>query len=391
MTLKILQGTKEMTKTNLNQIFSAYIQKFDYITYGENHENYKWSVATEFKKLMDEALSKNEKEFAEALNKVKICTKNIIDSYTQPFGGLVELAKKKPEEVKEMFLDLYTDDGGDLKVQAQLISNFLKRSEELLDIYFPGSFRYKQNSHSVSAYLFLYAPETHYMYKAQQSNIFADCIEFYDDWGSGDNIKLDVYYRMCDWVVEQIMQNEDLLKADATRFSESGEKNMIEDTNKHMLLFDIIYACSVYDLFDGITFTRPKAREKAQIIERREKAVILLEKHNSAVAEYEKLLTIIDDFEKLLVPGETLAHRQYGKGNIVSYINDILEVSFDKFTDIKRLGATTSFVGGLLKFDSENNQQKFIDLLPYIKQKSKLKKALENSEKELKSYKEYLE
>lgn len=30
------------------------------------------------------------------------------------------------------------------------------------------------------------------------SGCFADCIEFYDDFGMGDHVKLKTYYRMCD-------------------------------------------------------------------------------------------------------------------------------------------------------------------------------------------------
>lgn len=144
-----------MNQNNLQQIFSHYTEKFEYINNPENNENYKWKVAKEFRYLMDQALAANTSEFPNALYKAKVSTCNIIDSYTQPFHGLVEFARKEPETVRKMFLDLYT----------------------------PGSYRFKQNSHSVSAYLFLYDPDHHYMYKATQALIMADCIGFYDEWG----------------------------------------------------------------------------------------------------------------------------------------------------------------------------------------------------------------
>ena len=103
---------------------------------------------------MDEALASETESFASALYKAKAVTANLIDSYTQPFAGLVEFAKHEPETVREMFINLYSDDEGDIHIQEALIADFFDKSNELLEKYTPGSYRYKQNSHSVSAYLF---------------------------------------------------------------------------------------------------------------------------------------------------------------------------------------------------------------------------------------------
>ena len=43
-----------------------------------------------------------------------------------------------------------------------------------------------------------YDPEHYYLYKALQAKRFADCVEFYDNWGSGTQMDLQVYHRMCD-------------------------------------------------------------------------------------------------------------------------------------------------------------------------------------------------
>ncbi|MDO4304530.1 MAG: hypothetical protein Q4D94_11510 [Bacillota bacterium] len=49
---------------------------------------------------MDEALAAEVDDFADALYQVKDCSKNIIDSYTRPFYGLVEFARREPETVQ---------------------------------------------------------------------------------------------------------------------------------------------------------------------------------------------------------------------------------------------------------------------------------------------------
>ena len=97
-----------------------------------------------------------------------------------------------------MFRNLYVYDAENLNVQMKKIADFFEKSNTLVGKYFPGSYLYRQNSHSVSAYLFLYDPDHHYMYKSHRNAKDADCIGFYDSWGSGNNIKRDIFYRMCD-------------------------------------------------------------------------------------------------------------------------------------------------------------------------------------------------
>ena len=379
-----------MNKENLQQIFSHYLEKFEYINDKNSHyENYKWLICKKFRKLMDEALESESESFASALYKAKAVTANLIDSYTQPFAGLVEFAKYEPETVREMFLSLYSDDGGDIHIQEALIADFFDKSNELLEKYTPGSYRYKQNSHSVSAYLFLYDPDNHYMYKASQSCIFADCIQFYDDWGTGDNIKLDVYYRMCDWLVEQIFECRELLATDASRFELPESAEMFEDKKKHLLAFDIIYACSVYDLFDGISFDRPKMKEKNLIIERKLKAQRMLGDYQKALEKHDKLNEALVSIEKALLPGTLMVHKTSGTGKLVSYSNGIVEVSFQ--TESKKLGLAVVLSMGLVKITDSNVEAEVMQYIPYLKDKDAIINALARVEKELEPYKEYLE
>ena len=41
-----------------------------------------------------------------------------------------------------------------------------------------------------------------------------------------------------------------------------GTFELHPDTEKHILLFDIIYCCNTYDLFNIIPFVKPNAKEK---------------------------------------------------------------------------------------------------------------------------------
>ena len=90
-----------MDQNNLQQIFSHYTENFEYVNNPDYDENYKWQVVKEFQILMNKALSANAEDFADARYKAKVLTRNIIDSYTQPFRGLVEFARKEPETVRK--------------------------------------------------------------------------------------------------------------------------------------------------------------------------------------------------------------------------------------------------------------------------------------------------
>lgn len=360
-----------MNKKNLDEIFSHYIDRFSYINETEHQEYYKWQVCNEFPKLMQKALTASDDNFAKELNKVKKCTFNIIDSYTQPFAGLVECAKKEPDTVRQMFTALYSDDHGNLSIQEKLISDFFNSSNDLIDRCFPGSFLYKQNSHSVSSYLFLNDPDHHYMYKAVQSQRFADCVEFYDDWGIGDSIKLSVYHRMCDQLVEAIKADEKLLKTAEGRFDgtikiEGGKLH--PDTEKHILAFDIIYCCSVYDLFSGIEYTKRNSKEKQEFLVDKQHADEALESYNKAKKEKDNLAKAIDCFLGMISVGDPITHKKYGKGKVVSIDKDYISITFAK--DTVKISLPIGISNRLISVDKpefDDSVKKYTDILKRYK------------------------
>ena len=45
------------------------------------------------------------------------------------------------------------------------------------------------------------------MFKSTEAKAFADCYEFGEDIGSGQTFRLDVYYRMCRELVDEIKKH----------------------------------------------------------------------------------------------------------------------------------------------------------------------------------------
>lgn len=383
-----------MNKNQMHQIFKHYIDNFEMLNNNVNAEYYKWQICAVFKPLMDEALQVSPSEFANALYKVKECSANIIDSYTQPFYGLVEYARREPETVQQMIKDLYSDDGGDVQIQMKLIKDFFDKSNHLLDKYFPDSYLYKQNSHSVSSYLFLYDPDHHYMYKATQSQVMADCIEFYDDWGTGDNIKLDIYYRMCDEILAEIKQCPELINTNRSRYEGALKLKpgkLHDDTELHILLFDIIYCSHVYDLFDGITFLRPKSKEKKLIVEQKNKAKALLDAYNEAKTAAEQLADALMFFVSQIKEAEKIKHKAYGACSLISVDSNYLRIMVDKTGEEKQLGLAVVIANGIVTIDSEVFKEKQKEYLPILKRANSIPGALEYASRTLEPYEEYLD
>ena len=378
----------------MNQVFSHYIDNFEMINNKDHEEYYKWQVCAKFRVLMDEALGADAEEFADALYRVKICSENIIDSYTQPFYGLVELARKEPETVQQMFIDLYSDDNGDVKVQMKLIADFFEQSNELLEKYYPDSYLYKQNSHSVSSYLFLYDPDHHYMYKATQSQVMADCIEFYDDWGSGDNIKLDVYYRMCDEMLAEIKNCPELLNTNKSRYDGGLQLKpgaLHSDPELHILLFDIIYCSHVYNLFDGITFERPKSKEKQLIVEQKNKAKALLSAYDDAKLSVENLDEALIYFASSLKSAKVVKHKMYGECEVAAVDPRYLKIRIVKTGEEKQLGLAVVIANGIISLDTDEFKEKKDQYLPLLKKADSIPRTLEYAARALEPYKEYLD
>jgi hypothetical protein len=383
-----------MDKNNLQQVFEHYIENFAMVNDAEHKEYYKWQVCAEFRDLMDKAIAAPEQDFSAALYKAKVSTSNIIDSFTQPFYGLVKYAEEEPETVRRMFIELYAPDSGDLTVRMEKIAAFFDKSNELLEKYYPGSYLYRQNSHSVSSYLFLYDPDNHYMYKATECKTMADCIGFYDDWGTGDNIKLDVFYRMCDEILDGINHCPELLRTNESRYDGSlhmREGKLHPDKNKHLLLFDIIYCCQTYNLFGIIPFAKPNSKEKKLILEYRQKAAGLKAVFDDAKRNFEQLEEALDYFTGVLKPGETVRHKKYGEGIIESVNRSHLIVKFLSEPEEKQLDLPIVIANGIIKCDQPGFDEKSREYKAVLSRAQTIPKSLDYAARALEPYEEYLQ
>ncbi len=379
-----------MNRNHLQEIFSHYIDKFEIINNSTHMEYYKWRIAAKFRPMMDEALKASDAELPRKLNEVKKMTVNIIDNYTSPFSGLSKFAEEEPQTVRGMFQSLFSDYGkDDIDVKQEMIEEFLRNSRSLRDKYYPDSYLYKDDMHSVTAYKFLYDPDHNFLYKASHSRNFADCIEFYDDWGSGDAVNLEVFSRMCNEVIEEIRNSPELMKTAASRFA-ADRNNMYPDLALHILVFDLIYCCSTYDLFDGIPYVVPKTSERKLMQEKKEKARMLSEELKNAEAE----LAGLEEAEKFLadsyIPGTVIHHKTYGEGCITGTEKNRMDVDF-KTVGSKSLGIRISVLNKLVTADREGYEEGIDQYRDILSRESQIRTAVDLAGRKLVPYLDYLD
>lgn len=373
-----------MNRSRLRQLFANYIGKFEYINSPELNETYKWAIVQQYQ----DVFNLDAPDLAGMLAEVCKISSNLVDSTTQPFYALTIYAREEPETVRGMFRDLFADDGGDLEVRQQKILAFIAKTEELKEKYAPGSWRYTNDQKSVMAYIFFHDPESNYLYKATQAHEFADCAEFLDDWGSGADFKLDVYYRMCDELVEAMRSDHALLETNKSRY-EDTEEDLYDDPSLHLLAFDMIYSSQIYHLYNGIEYTHPKTAEKKLYRERVEKAAELKAAYEQALADYQDMEDIRSMILNRLHAGNLVTHKTYGQGKVVVIDGQYITVQFPKMDTPKKFLLLPSFGGGFLKMNTEEDEV-FRNNAKLLHSESSIARRLSSAEEAFAQYQQYV-
>ena len=375
-----------MNKSNLQVIFKKYIDNFEFLNNSENDETYKWEIAQAFQTFDVDA-----EDFAEMLNHLWKLSSNLIDSSQQlPFYALVDYARKEPETVREMFRKLYANELLDCDAKQKTILEFINASEELRVKYNPDSRLYVNNQRSVMMYLFLRYPDSNYGYKASQAKSFADCIEFYDEWGPMTDFRLDVFYRMCDQLVEEIKANEALVATHKSRF-EKTDRNLYPDENYHILALDIIYSSQAYNFYGDMTFAPINAQARKLHFERVAKAKDLADAVEKAKNESELLDQAKEFIDNVMTEGATVKHRMFGEGTVEKCAGTIISVFFPKVNETKNLGLVVAFGNGLMTLVSDKETAKLKEYIPILSKERDIAKNLARAIEDLQPYLEYLD
>ena len=317
-----------MNLENLHKLIDKYEENFYTLNNTDHDEIFKWRAMKHFRDVWFSPEAKN-KAFSELFNEARKNFFILMDnSYVSPSNGIVKIAEQEQDTVAYLFRDvLFADDGGDMVARQNNMELFLDKFDELRVKYYPQSFKFKQDRHSASCYLFFYAPETNYIYRYSEAESFAQCIEFGKDIGSGQYFRLDYYYEMCDKIVEALKEHPTLLEKHFTFLNEKHYK----DESLHLLAFDIMYCSRAYNYYNGMihvskkesikAFTESEAREKERI----EKENKIVELQN----EIFKLEMAIEKYAPISLINVEVDHHKYGKGVIISQEINKVNIKFD--------------------------------------------------------------
>ena len=375
-----------MNRNNLQSIFKKYIDNFEILNNEKNDETYKWEIAQKFQDFDVDA-----EDFVEMLTYMWKTSENLIDSSQQlPFYALVDYARREPETVREMFRKLFADEYLDNPSKQAVIDEFIATSEELRKKYYPDSHLYMNNQRSVMMLLFLRYPNSNYGYKASQAKSFADCIEFYEDWGPMTDFRLDVFSRMCEQLIEEIKKNEALMETHMSRF-ENTDRKLHPDDNLHILTLDIIYSSQAYNFYGDMTFDPINAKSRKLYFERVAKAKELAENLEKAKSDAALLDEAKEYITKTLEKGLTVKHRAFGEGVIEECTGTIIAVHFSKTDETKKLGLTVAIGNGLVSLPSEEMTQKIKEYIPVLNRETQIPGNLSRAVDELQPYLEYLD
>ena len=368
-----------MNRANLDQLISNYIENFDFINNETNMEYYKWEAIKHFQENWDI----DAPDFASMFKESVKASYNLINNrIVQPTNGIVKLAERPEltETIRQMFKDLLADDGGDIDKRQDKIYAFLEKADELLNIHYKGSWKYAQDMRTVIFYLSFLEPEKNYMFKATQAREFMYCVEYGNDFGSGENFSLRKYYEMCDELVAAIKDTPELVELHQRRMTDS----MWENDDYHILAYDIIYSAIVYNLYSNITIVKPnrnktKAQNHEQAIqEKREALASELATVNESLNELLQNRATFDDFS---AKGLEVSHKMFGTGIVVAHNGNMLSIKFGE--QEKKFQMPQGFSNGFLKTESEEIMEMFNEIARIDAEIAKVKSQQSSIQRQL--------
>ena len=272
------------------------------------------------------------------------------DAAMQPVAGLRMLLAREPEVeyVRECFRFLFSDDGGDLKKRQDRAEFFADKINERIRYYERTTKKYLQNRDHVIYYLNLWKPEENYVFEASSASGWAACTEFDGDFSS-KNFSLESYYRMCDELLEEIRENEELTGLYSNLFEEELDGY---DDQLHILVYDIMDCASLYRYYAGMDIRKVPGRERTKAAE----AKAAQEKLKQEIELKEKRLKELQEKPVNLpdVVGKQVSHKTYGTGVVQSNDNGTLLVHFEKAD--KKFKYPSVFTQGFLSFAGEETQ-----------------------------------
>ncbi len=184
----------------------------------------------------------NAKDFYEMLSNSLAKSKNLLASRNYfPKNMILYFARKNPEMVREMFINLFNETIS----LSRRIDSFRDTSDLLLKQYGDENMnRHYQYLNAISTYLFFRFPEKYCIYKEGKFKAFASKIGYDNIPKRGSFEILEAYYYMCDFILEIVKDDQELVDIAFHRFQGMN----FYDDGLHLVTEEIIYIGSKLNL-----------------------------------------------------------------------------------------------------------------------------------------------
>ena len=373
-----------MNRNNLDKLFHNYIESYNVLTDAEHDEFYKWRAVNHFQRHWDLEAD----DFGEMFKQAMGQSFNLINnSIVQPTNGIVFLCqqnKETEEQVREEFRKLLAPDDGNIRVRQDRIDAFVTAINEKLQKAAPGKWKYDQDRRSVIMYLAFIAPDDNFMFKSTEAKAFANGCEFGEDIGSGQTFRLEVYYRMCKELAEEIKKNEKLCALLEEKLQ--GEANADEDKTDPVTelagrytiyAYDIMYCANAYNLYGNIP-----VRKKAKLSSIEQKKLNREKRIQELAAQRDETNEQLEQIEKQIdenripdLAGMTVKNIRYGAGTVAEQNGRYLTVEFPSGT--KKFVLPDAVAKGFLKIEDADTMCYFEKIGSLTGRKEKYTREIE--------------
>lgn len=220
-----------MNSEKVIDIINIYKQKFNSIS---KNEIYKWRAVKHFQVNWDI----NASDFSRMLENSFKLTKNLLDSGNYyPRKMLFESAKIEPENVRQLFINLYNEE----ESLIDRIANFKQGIRNIINKSFHDKKDF-QDDRAVLVYLCLRYPNIYYLYKFSMLKDFSILVDYPFQPQKGKIQNILEYLSLCDIINAEIIKDNELTELHKTRIG----KQEYYDGSFHILTQDIIYAATKY-------------------------------------------------------------------------------------------------------------------------------------------------
>lgn len=230
-------GFQVVEKESKFDIKNLLAQYYNFIDHPDYDELYKWEAVQNFQNNWDIEAENFEAMFNQSFQPEN-CNLWVSGMY-YPRTMMMEFIKENPEEVRDMFRELY-EENRDL---MDRIRSFKQRTEDLLSEIGKSDKNHYQDDRAIAVYLSFRYPDKYYLYKYTMYKNFCDLTGMIPAPKHKNEENILNYFQLCDKVREIIEEHPEIIQ----KHQSLRNENFYRDEANHILTQDVIFCIANKD------------------------------------------------------------------------------------------------------------------------------------------------